>query len=420
MDNKVYILGGSQTDFERNWTKEGKSFTALLKELTLDALNSVGITFDMIDKLKKENRIGIFIGNFCAECYVGQGHLGALMTMIDPVFYGIPCARYEAACASGSVAADAAFTKLKANEYDLCIIIGWEMMKTVDSKVCGDILGKAAFYEKEAQGLSYPFPHLFSRLIDEMLLKYISDERRVMDALASISYKNYTNAKRNPNAQTRHWFMDNNQTRLRGTPTNSYVGGKLAISDCSQVTDGGAAVIACSNEFYKKYRTKEDIPVCLKGWGHRIAPFLFNDKINDAQHSSFILPWTKMAVDDAYQRASLTIKDVDFFETHDCFTSSEYMAISAFGITSPGSEYTAIENGQVDFHGDKPINPSGGLIGCGHPVGATGVRMLLDVYKQIAQKAGEYQLSNAHNGMTLNLGGTATTNYTFILGRPEK
>ena len=109
--------------------------------------------------------------------------------------------------------------------------------------------------------------------------------------------------------------------------------------------------------------------------------------------------------------------DIDVFETHDCFSSSEYAAISAFGITEPGHEYEAIESGIISLKGNKPINPSGGLIGCGHPVGASGARMFLDLYKQLTGKAGRYQVPNAHNGLMLNIGGSATTNYVFVLGR---
>ena len=139
-------------------------------------------------------------------------------------------------------------------------------------------------------------------------------------------------------------------------------------------------------------------------------------KIADAANSEYILPWTRQACLDAYKRAGLTVDDIDVFETHDCFTSSEYAAISAFGLTEPGREYEAIENGMVAFKGRKPINPSGGLIGCGHPVGASGARMILDIYKQVSGLAGDYQIKNVRNAMMLNIGGSATTNYTFIVG----
>ena len=133
--------------------------------------------------------------------------------------------------------------------------------------------------------------------------------------------------------------------------------------------------------------------------------------------SEFVLPWTRQAVVDAYGRAGLTVDDIDVFETHDCFTSSEYAAISAFGLTAPGKEYEAIEQGVISFDGKKPINPSGGLIGCGHPVGASGARMLLDLYKQVTETAERYQVSNVRNGMMLNIGGSATTNYVYIVGK---
>jgi acetyl-CoA C-acetyltransferase len=155
----------------------------------------------------------------------------------------------------------------------------------------------------------------------------------------------------------------------------------------------------------------------VKGWGHRVAPIVFADKMMESKYNQYILPWTRQTVLDAYNRAGMTVDDIDFFETHDCFTSSEYMAISAFGLTEPGKEYEAVEDGRISFCGSRPVNPSGGLIGCGHPVGATGVRMFLDLYKQVSGNAENYQLKKADNGMMLNIGGSATTNYVFIIGR---
>lgn len=414
-NNKVYILGGAQTDFERNWTKEGKTVIALLKEIINDGFAESGICYDDIVTLNKENRVACFVGNFIAEQYIKQGHLGALLTEAHPSFYGVPSARYEAACASSSVALDAAISKIRCGEYDLAVVVGWELMKTVDSKVGGDYLGCAALYEKEGRGIDFPFPKLFGRLADEILDKYGLEEKRFMDALARISAINYGNAKRNPHAQTRRWFMDFEQASHRGTPTNAIVGGKLAISDCSQVTDGAAMVVLASESFIHE-RGLKDCPI-VKGFGHRVAPMRFDKKVLDAKDSEYILPWTRQAVVDAYRRSGLTVEDIDVFETHDCFTSSEYAAISAFGITKPGEEYKAIEDGVIAFGGRKPINTSGGLIGCGHPVGASGARMFLDLYKQVSGKAGAYQVRNARNAMMLNIGGSATTNYVFVVGQ---
>lgn len=414
MDNKVYVLGGAQTDFERNWSKEGKNVLALLREGVADGMRAVGLDFDEIQALNEQNRVAAYVGNFCAEKYIGQGHLGALLTEAYPGFYGVPAARYEAACASSSVALDAAITKIVAGDYDLCVVVGFELMKTVDSARGGDYLGYAAYYEVEAAGVDYPFPKLFGRLADELLLKYGYDEGRFMDALACIADKNYANAKRNPHAQTRGWFMSLDQAKARGTDTNPLVGGRLASSDCSQVTDG-CAVVVLASERYMEERGLVAKPV-VKGWGHRVAPMRFDAKMECIRESAFALPWTRQAVQDAYRRSGLGVEDIDVFETHDCFTSSEFAAISAFGLAEPGFELDSIEAGRYVFDGEKPINPSGGLIGCGHPVGSSGARMFLDLYKQVAHEAGGYQVQNAKNAAMLNIGGSATTNYVFIVG----
>ena len=135
--SKVYILGGAQTDFERNWKKEGKNMVALLKEAIADGFANAEITLDDVRELNKDNRVACFVGNFIAEKYTEQGHLGAFLTEVDPAFYGVPSARYEAACASSSVAIDAAQTKILSGEYELAIVVGWELIKTVDSKLGG-------------------------------------------------------------------------------------------------------------------------------------------------------------------------------------------------------------------------------------------------------------------------------------------
>ena len=414
---KVYILGGAQTDFQRNWNKEGKNVIALLRENIFDALKNAKISKSDVVKLNKENKIAIYVGNFISENYINQGHLGALLTEVDECFYGVPSARYEAACASGSVAIDSASSKIKDGTYDVAIVIGFELMKTVNSKVGGDFLGKAAYYEDEAKNIDFPFPKLFAKLAEELIEKYQLDEKRFMSNLSKISYINYSNAKRNPLAQTRRWYMDEKQTMERDTETNPIIGGKLALTDCSQVTDGAATVVLCSKKFNNEHKKKSN--VIIKGFGHRVAPMIFEKKMEEAKKGEYILPWTRQACEDAYNRAKLTVEDIDVFETHDCFTSSEYAAISCFGITKPGKEYEAIENGDINFTGKKPINPSGGLIGGGHPVGASGVRMMLDLYKQVTNTAGNYQVPNVKNAMMLNIGGSATTNYVYIVGRDK-
>ena len=146
----VFILGGAQTDFARNWSKENKHIVALMREAMVGALEATGIEPREVQTAH--------VGNFAAELYAHQGHLGAFVIDIDPAFSGIPTSRHEAACASGSIAILAASAEIEAGRYDLAAVVGVEQMKTVDPATGGDYLGTAAWYEREANGSSSPFP----------------------------------------------------------------------------------------------------------------------------------------------------------------------------------------------------------------------------------------------------------------------
>ena len=164
------------------------------------------------------------IGNFAAELYAHQGHIGAFFLEVDPAFYGLPTSRHEAACASGSIAILAASAEIEAGRYDLACVVGMEQMKTVDSTTGGDFLGTAAWYEKEAKGIEFPFPKLFGRLGDEYDKRYgLKDEH-----LAHISAVNYSNAKRNPLAQTRNWFMSESHAQ-KESKFNQVIGGRIKV-----------------------------------------------------------------------------------------------------------------------------------------------------------------------------------------------
>ena len=409
MGEPVYILGGYQTDFARNWSKEGKHILAMIREAVEGTLRETGIE-------PAEIETG-HVGNFAAELYANQGHLGAFLVDIDPAFSGLPTARHEAACASGAIAILAAAAEIEAGRYDCALVVGVEQMKTVDAKTGGDYLGTAAYYEREAKGVEFPFPKLFGRLGDEYDARYGLDDKY----LARIAAKNYANAKRNPLAQTRNWFMSEEHARSGGT-YNTQVGGRLKVSDCSQITDGAVGLVLASARFAHMHARRRrlelaDFPRIL-GFGHRTAPIRFDDKMRQSRGNPYVLPHTRQAILDAFRRAGIRSPfELSGIETHDCFTTSEYMAIDHFGLTEPGQSWKAIEEGIVELDGKLPINPSGGLIGCGHPVGATGVRQVLDAYKQVTGQAGRMQIPNASRMATLNIGGSGTTSCVFVIGR---
>jgi acetyl-CoA C-acetyltransferase len=404
----VYILGGSQTDFARNWSKEGKHISAMIREAVSSGLQATGIE-------PKEVQVG-HVGNFAAELYSMHGHLGAFLVDVDPAFSGLPTARHEAACASGSIAILAASAEIEAGRYDLSMVVGVEQMKTVDPKVGGDYLGTAAWYENEAKGVEFPFPKLFGKLGDEYDKRFgLKDEH-----LARISAINYGNAKRNPLAQTRNWYMTEDHAKATGK-FNTVIGGRIKVSDCSQVTDGAASLFLASEKYAREYATRrnlklEQIPRLL-GWGHRTAPLEFAAKVEESKDHPYVLPHTREAIVDAFRRAAMNdVWAVQGIETHDCFTTSEYMAIDHFGLTAPGESWKAVEEGTIDMDGRMPINPSGGLIGAGHPVGATGTRQVLDAWKQVTGRAGDYQVEGAKRFATLNIGGSGTTSCVFVIG----
>ncbi|KPJ86589.1 MAG: acetyl-CoA acetyltransferase [Spirochaetes bacterium DG_61] len=408
MKSRVYILGGYQTDFARNWSREGKGIQAMINEVMAGAFADTDIDPGDIQS--------IHVGNFAGELYTMQAHFGALTVNYDPALRGLPTARHEAACASGSIAALMARTEIEADIHDLILVVGVELMKSVDSKIGGNYLGTAAWYEKECVGIEFPFPKLFDRLYD------VYDEIYGVkyEHLAQIATVNYENAKKNPKAQTRNWYMNKKHACSSGE-YNRTIGRRLRATDCSQVTDGAAALFLASHKYAEGYAKKHNLNLSkipyIQGWGHATAPIRFSDKAEEAKKSQYVLPHTRKAILEAFQRSNIHgVEDISCIETHDCFTITEYAAIEHFGLTKPGEGFKAIEDGTIELNGSCPINPSGGLIGGGHPVGATGTRQLLDAYLQVSGKAGDYQVAGAKRVATLNIGGSATTNVVHILG----
>ncbi len=359
MTRPVYILGGFQTDFARNWTKEGKHISALIREAVVGGLAATGIEPAQID-------VG-HVGNFAAELYAMQGHLGAFLVDVDPAFSGLPTGRHEAACASGSIAAFAAAAEIEAGRYRCALVVGVEQMKTVSPTVGGDYLGTAAWYEREAKGVEFPFPKLFGRLGDEYDERYGLDDKY----LGRISAINYDNARRNPKAQTRTWYM-NDEHASRADSYNAVIGGRIKVSDCSQVTDGAVSLFLAAEDFARAWASRrglslQDVPT-IRGWGHHTAPLTFDAKVAESRGDAYVLPQTRRAITDAFARAGIAdCWALDGIETHDCFTTSEYMAIDHFGITEPGESWKAVEEGVIDRAGKLPINASGGLIGAAIP-----------------------------------------------------
>ncbi len=407
MSNTVYILGGQQTDFSRNAARAGEGLFELLRDSVLDALADADLDANAID--------ACHVGNFAGELFTGQGQLGGMFAAIDPGFYGTPAARHEAACASGSIALLAAMAEIEAGRYDCVLVTGVEVERNVSGEQAAQHLGAAMWVGREGQEARYPWPYMFHLVGEEY-------ERRYglrYEHLGAIAELNLGNAKRNPNAQTRNWRFEP-ESFTEDDQANPVIEGMIRRQDCGQVSDGAAAVVLASERFARQWARRRGLAVdslpFIAGWGHRTAHLRLEEKLAVSRDSDYVFPHVRDAIQAAFKRAGISdAAAIDGIETHDCFTTTEYMAIDHFGITPPGESWRAVESGDIAIGGRIPINPSGGLIGLGHPVGATGVRMLLDAARQVTGSAGDYQVDGAKRFATLNLGGSATTVVSFVV-----
>ncbi|MHA3019489.1 acetyl-CoA acetyltransferase [Mycobacterium sp. BMJ-28] len=395
MSAGIWILGGYQSDFARNLHREQADFAALTAEVVRETLAAADT---------RAGDIGVVhVGNAFGEMFAAQGHLGAMPASVDDALWNVPASRHEAACASGSIAALAAIADLRAGNYDSALVLGIELEKTVPGDTAAQYLGAAAWAGHEGADAKFVWPSMFSRIADEYDRRHGLDDAH-LDALSAL---NYANAKANPNAQTRTWAQSTD---------NSIVEGRIRRLDCSQMTDGGAGVVLVSDGYLRRHPQARPIGR-VDGWGHRTVGLGLQHKLDRAADDSYVLPHVRRTVLDALARAQVSLDDLDGFEVHDCFTPSEYLAIDHIGLTGPGESWKAIENGDIEIGGRLPINPSGGLIGGGHPVGATGVRMLLDAAKQVSGTAGGYQVDGAKKFGTLNFGGSTATTVSFVVSR---
>jgi acetyl-CoA C-acetyltransferase len=405
--SNVWILGGYQSDFSRNLTREGIDFAGLTNEVVTSTLHAAGI--DAAD-------IGVVhVGNAFGEMFAAQGHLGAMPASVVDGLWDTPSSRHEAACASGSIAALAAIADLRSGAYETALVVGVELEKTVPGDTAAQHLGAAAWTGHEGQDAKFMWPHMFARVADEYDRRYGIDESH----LRAIAALNFTNARANPNAQTRDWTVpDLLGGRSRDDEVNPIVEGRLRRFDCSQMTDGGAGIVLVGDEYLRDHPDARPMGR-IEGWGHRTVGLGLQQKLDHSADDPYLMPHVRRAVLDAFQRARVTLDDLDGIEVHDCFTPSEYLAIDHIGLTGPGESWKAIENGEIEIGGSLPINPSGGLIGGGHPVGASGVRMLLDAAKQVSDTAGEYQVDGARTFGTLNFGGSTATTVSFVVGTAQ-
>lgn len=416
MAEPVYVIGAGRTDFKRNFKKEGKTIRHIILEAAREAVTDAGIDPAHVDA-------GV-VGNFASGLFTRQLHLGAYLTETHEKLRGIPTLHVEAACASGGVAVLTAAQQIMGGLRDVVLVVGVEQQKTMPPAEGADVLAAAADYDVEKpQYGDFMFPKLFARIAEIYMKRYGLTEEQ----LARVAVKNHAHARLNPLAQMRDSTLTLKEA-CTASETNRRIAPPLKVTDCSQITDGGAALVLCSARFLKKLSRRA--AVRLLGYGHTTDHLPLERK--DTPEFSV----ARRAAEQAYAMAALKPRDVQAAEVHDCFSISEIVAYEILGFAERGEGAKLLESGATALpavndsvlnvqrstsnvqrsKGTIIVNPGGGLIGDGHPVGATGVRQVVEAYCQLTGSAGERQVQGVERFLTFNMGGSVTTSVVMIWG----
>ncbi|MBV9558345.1 MAG: acetyl-CoA acetyltransferase [Pseudolabrys sp.] len=382
------IVGWAHTPFGK---LNGETVESLIVKVATDALADAGIAAKDVDE--------IVLGHFNAG-FSAQDFTASLVLQASPDLRFKRATRVENACATGSAAVHQAIKSIDARAARIALVVGVEQMTTTPGIEIGKNLLKASYVRDEAE-----IEGGFAGVFGQIAASYFQKHGDQSDALAMIAAKNHKNGVANPYAQMRKDLgYDFCRTESEKNP---FVAGPLKRTDCSLVSDGAAAVVIADVETALKL----DKAVAFRAAAH-VQDFLPMAKRDILKFEGCAHAWQK-----ALAQAGVTLGDLSFVETHDCFTVAELIEYEAMGLTPEGQGARAIKEGWTTKEGKLPINPSGGLKAKGHPIGATGVSMHALTAMQLTGTAGDLQVKDAKLGGIFNMGGAAVANYVSILER---
>ncbi len=382
------IVSGAQTKFGY---LDGISQREMFAEAVDKATVEVGIP--------KKDIQAAFVGTFIPEMLIHQGHSAPLLLDFAGL-RGLPATRHEAACASGATALRAAVMAIESGFYDTVLVAGSEKMTSVSTNRATEALAAAADDMFESS-MGLTFPGVFAIAAVAHMEKYGTSP----EDLALAAVKAHKNASTNPLAQFQK------EITLEKAMTPRYIAWPLRLFDCSPISDGAAAIVLTSKEKAKQYT---DTPVDVVGTGQASASMNLCDREDFTSFEASV-----SASKTAYKMAGLGPKDMDFAVVHDCFTIAEIIASEDIGFFKPGEGAKALRDGVTALDGDKPINPMGGLKAVGHPVGATGVKQAVVVYRELIGEAGANQVAKHDTGFMHNFGGTGASCVVNIFRRSD-
>ncbi|MEA1985197.1 MAG: thiolase domain-containing protein [Euryarchaeota archaeon] len=385
----VAIIGVKTTRFGEMW---GRSFRDIIVEAGVGALEDSGVSGDDIGSM--------FVGNMSGGQFVEQEHIGALIADYSGLSEGlhVPSTRVEAACASGGLALRQGISAVASGQDDIVVAAGVEKMTDVSSGSASTALAAAADREWEGM-MGATFPALYAMIARMHMQRYGTTSEQ----LAQVAVKNHHNGAMNPIAQYR------TPITVEKVLSSIMVADPLHIFDCSPITDGAAAVILAPADVAHEYT---DTPIYIRGSGQASDSLALHDR-----RDITTLDATVFAARRAFDMAGMTVDDIDLVEVHDCFTIAEICAIEDLGFAAKGEGGILTEEGETAIGGKIPVNTSGGLKACGHPVGATGIKQVVEITHQLRGEAGKRQVDGAEVGMTHNVGGSGATAVVHILSR---
>ncbi len=391
------------------------------RDLFVDAFQEMLVSVDK--GLEAKDIEALYIGNFSSDLFENQGHTAPIMAD----WVGLtprPATRVEDACASGGVALRQGMLAVASGMYDIVLVGGIEKMTDLPIERVTDTLATAAdaLYEVPA---GFTFPGLYA----SMATAYMAEYGANTDVFLKVGYKNHENGALNDKAQFGQRIASIMEARkasaakkglpaptwanemefLKDDRANPIIAWPMRLYDCSPVSDGAAAVLLVSEELAGRFTDK---PLYMIGSGQG------SDGATHSRPTMTSLPSAKYAAQIAYEMAGVKPADIKAVEVHDCFTVAEIMASEDLGFFKPGEGWKAVEEGRTNRDGVRPINTSGGLKSKGHPVGASGVGQVLEIWKQLRGEAGARQLPGDPNlGLTHNVGGTGQTCTVHIFER---
>lgn len=369
----VYIKGTGITKFGEIWDKDIRT---LAFEAGIKAIRDSNTNPKDID--------AIFVSNMNSSIFAGQEHLGALFSGLFNI--NCPSFRVEGACASGSLALNLAYISLLTKKFKNVLVIGVEKMTDVESSIATQALSAAADEEWESY-YGITFPSLYAMIARDHFRKYGTTK----EDLARISVKNHSNGALNPIAQFQK------EIDIKTVLDATMVADPLGLFDCSPVSDGAAAIVLTNEKSNKK----------VKFLASEVATssIALHDRIDISTIDA-----TVNASKKAYQILNITPKDIGIAEVHDCFTIAELLAYEDLGFCEKGKSQSLIKEGYFERDGVLPVNTSGGLKACGHPVGATGIKQAIEINDQLLGKCNDRQIEKlVKYGLTQNVGGSGAT-----------